>query len=76
MAGNDTKLSDGAALDPKAVIPCPVTNFVQRRVACCGKCEHFKGLKELNPKAEVWVLRYVVICGYPIERRCDIVIEE
>lgn len=77
MAGNVTKLSDGVIIEHGVIIPCPMVGFSNRRATKCAECDLFQGLREINPDEKVpWHLRYMIICGHPIDRRCDMVSEE
>lgn len=73
-----------AAIDARAVIPCPAVGFKIRRVASgCPGCEHYRGLAQMSmtgdDEAELaWHQQYVVRCAHIVERRTQIieVIEE
>jgi len=61
------------------VIPCPMFSFGLRRVSMCLQCDHYQGLAQatvdgvpIDGDAEA----YQVICGKPITRRLQKIIED
>ncbi len=64
---------EGIKIDANVTIKCPEVGFKTRRASkCCEKCEHFKGIAQMNeqPFTE-WQKRFVIRCGHPIERRVE-----
>ena len=68
-----------AAIDPAAVVACPMKDFAARRAyLSCPDCELFNGLAIMstaplaadNPTAGVkWSDKYAIRCAHVIERR-------
>ncbi len=62
------------------VIPCPLVGFSLRLAKHCISCEHYKGMAQATSggvpiEGEV-AENYMVICGKPITRRMQQIIEE
>lgn len=61
----------GANVDfpPSAHVRCPLRRFHLRPAARCDGCEHFRGLAELTPIAQLeFELQFRVRCAYPTDR--------
>lgn len=63
-----------------AVVPCPMVRFALRKVEACLTCQHYGGLSQAVVNGEPIngdeVDIYQIICGKPITRRMQKVIND
>jgi hypothetical protein len=66
-------------IDDTIIIPCPLAGFALRRAAHCLKCDHYLGMARATvngvPVETESVDDYHVICGKPITRRMQRIVE-
>jgi hypothetical protein len=61
------------------VIPCPLVGFSLRHAINCLKCEHYQGMAQATINGEPIegddIDNFMVICGKPITRRMQKIVE-
>ena len=66
-------------IDDSVVIPCPLVGFSLRLAKHCITCNHYQGMAQATsggkPMEGETADNYMVICGKPITRRMQKIIE-
>lgn len=70
-------LNDQIEVPQNILVRCPLRQFAQRRARHCDGCKHFAGLTEALGNGNLpFHKRFLVRCGWPIDRELSALAED